>query len=106
VVDSQFAPPEAVIKSSATSKDILKMKRSFLTSLRMAAEAGRTAWETFRDDQSGCATGVSMHPRITPGAVLLLDRHYNTLIPYRRGEKNMYAVRKDGGLQHKIRRAW
>jgi len=31
-----------------------------------------------------------------PGATLLLDRHYNSLTPYRRGESNIYAVRKDG----------
>ncbi len=95
VVDSQVAASEAVIKSMHV-KDILKMKRSFLTSLRMAAEAGRTAWERFVMIKADAQQGVSMHPRITPGAVLLLDRHYNTLIPYRRGEKNMYAVRKDG----------
>jgi SOS-response transcriptional repressor LexA len=29
-----------------------------------------------------------------PGATLLLDRHYNSLTPYRKGERNIYAVRK------------
>src|SRR5712671_6083205 len=42
------------------------------------------------------AVGMSMHPRTMPGAVLLLDRHYNSMTPYRKGENNMYAVRKDG----------
>ena len=37
-----------------------------------------------------------MYPRTMPGATLLLDRHYNSLTPYRRGESNIYAVRKDG----------
>jgi hypothetical protein len=27
---------------------------------------------------------------------VLLDRHYNSLKPYRKGESNMYAVNKDG----------
>ncbi len=36
-----------------------------------------------------------MHPRLTPGATLLLDRHYNALKPYRKGELNMYAVLKN-----------
>jgi hypothetical protein len=30
-----------------------------------------------------------------PGAALLIDRHYNSLKPYRRGEFNMYAVLKN-----------
>ena len=41
--------------------------------------------------------GMSMYPRLLPGATVLIDRHYNALKPYRRGEQNMYAVEKDGG---------
>jgi len=33
-----------------------------------------------------------MYPRLLPGATVLIDRHYNSLQPYRRGELNMYAV--------------
>jgi hypothetical protein len=39
--------------------------------------------------------GMSMYPRLLPGATLLVDRHYNSLKPYRKGESNMYAVRKN-----------
>ena len=31
----------------------------------------------------------------TPDATLLIDRHYNSLKPYRKGEFNMYAVLKN-----------
>jgi len=34
-----------------------------------------------------------MYPRLFPGATVLIDRHYNSLQPYRKGELNMYAVR-------------
>lgn len=37
-----------------------------------------------------------MYPRLLVGAIVLIDRHYNSLKPYRRGESNMYAVSKDG----------
>jgi len=37
---------------------------------------------------------MTMYPRLMPGATLLLDRHYNALKPYRKGEFNMYAVLK------------
>jgi hypothetical protein len=39
---------------------------------------------------------MSMYPRLLPGATVLLDRHYNSLKPYCKGESNMYAVAKDG----------
>ena len=37
-----------------------------------------------------------MYPSLLPGATVLIDRHYNSLKPYRKGESNMYAVHKDG----------
>lgn len=37
-----------------------------------------------------------MSPRLAAGAVLLLDRHYNALTPYLKGETNMYGVTKNG----------
>ena len=40
--------------------------------------------------------GMSMYPRLLPGATVLIDRHYNSLKPYRKGESNMYAVAKNG----------
>ena len=41
---------------------------------------------------------MSMYPRMLPGANILLDRHYNALHSYRKGENNMYAVRKNETL--------
>ena len=45
--------------------------------------------------------GMSMYPRLLPGATLLIDRHYNSLKPYRRNESNMYAVLRNGECQVK-----
>ena len=36
-----------------------------------------------------------MYPRVFPNATLLIDRHYNSLRAYRRGDTNMYAVLKE-----------
>jgi len=43
----------------------------------------------------GFKDAAGMHPRLMPGATLLLDRHYTSLMPYRKGEFNMYAVLKN-----------
>ncbi len=38
--------------------------------------------------------GAAMYPRVVPRATLLIDRHYNSLRSYRRGDTNMYVVAK------------
>lgn len=40
---------------------------------------------------------MSMWPRFNPGSALLLDRHYTALRPYRKNDRNIYAVRKSEG---------
>ena len=35
--------------------------------------------------------GMSMYPRLLPGAIVLIDRHYNSLKPYRKGESNLLS---------------
>jgi hypothetical protein len=39
-----------------------------------------------------------MDPLITPGAIAVLDRHYNSLAPYRAHQPNLYAIRCGAGL--------
>lgn len=34
-----------------------------------------------------------MEPLLTPGAIAVLDRHYNSLSPYRAHQPTLYAVR-------------
>jgi Peptidase S24-like len=95
VVDSQIAASEALIMSMHV-KEILKFKRSFLKRLKAEMEGDRSAWERFVIIKADAQEGIGMYPRTMPGASLLLDRHYNSMTSYRKGESNMYAVRKDG----------
>ena len=95
VADSHIAASEALIMSMHV-KEILKFKKSFLKRLKKEAEGDRSGWERFVIIKVDTQEGMSMYPRTMPGATLLLDRHYNSMTPYRKGENNMYAVRKDG----------
>jgi phage repressor protein C with HTH and peptisase S24 domain len=83
--------------TSENVKDILKFKKSFLRRLRSAQETLRDDWHRFVLIKVDARDGMSMYPRLLPGATVLIDRHYNSLAPYRKNEQNMYAVRKDGG---------
>ena len=74
--------------------EILKFKKTFLRKLKAETEGDRSAWHRFVLIRLDPKEAVPMVPRLTPGATLLIDRHYNSLKPYRKGEFNMYAVLK------------
>lgn len=76
-------------------KEILKFKKNFLHHLRAETEGDRSAWHRFVLIKVDAKEAMTMYPRLLPGATLLIDRHYNSLTPYRKGEFNMYAVLKN-----------
>ena len=78
----------------AQVKHVLKFRKSFLNHLRTDMEGGREGWERFVAIGVDQYDGSSMYPRLRPGATVLVDRHYNSLKPYRKGDANMYAVRR------------
>ncbi len=78
-------------------QEIHKYRKSFLRSLRPAMEGERGDWDRFVVLKADAREGMSMFPRLFPGATLLVDRHYDSLRPYRRNESNMYAVFRDNG---------
>src|SRR5579864_3597981 len=75
--------------------ELLKFKKSFLRKLKPEPEGDRSTWTRFVLIQLDPRDAACMSPRLLPGSTLLLDRHYNSLKPYRKGELNMYAVLKD-----------
>jgi transcriptional regulator with XRE-family HTH domain len=96
LVDGAVAATEPLVTQEDV-KDMLKFKKRFLNRLRSdPATAGREQWRRFVLVKVDGRDGMSMYPRLLPGATVLIDRHYNTLKPYRKHEQNMYAVKKDG----------
>ena len=95
LVEGRVAANEALVMSMNV-KEILKFKKAFLRRLRPELEGDRDNWERFVLIKLDGREGMSMYPRLLPGATVLIDRHYNSLKPYRKGEFNMYAVGKDG----------
>jgi SOS-response transcriptional repressor LexA len=96
LVEGSVAAGEPVITSERV-RDILKFKRSFLRRLRAEPASARDHWQRFVLVKVDAHHGMSMYPRMMPGATLLIDRHYNSLKAYRRSERNMYAVRVADG---------
>jgi SOS-response transcriptional repressor LexA len=94
LADGHIAATEPLITSMHV-KEILKFKKSFLKKLKPELEGDREEWERFVVIKADAREGMSMYPRFLPGATLLIDRHYNALKPYHKGESNMYAILKD-----------
>jgi len=87
--DAAFAghiPPRQV-------RDSLKFRKRFLNRLKIDTIGDRSQWLRFVLVRADPGSVRAMAPRLAPGAVLLLDRHYNSLHPYHRGMPNLYAVR-------------
>jgi hypothetical protein len=95
LVDGDIAASRPLIMSMNV-KDMVKFKRAFLRSLRPEMETARQRWERFVLIKIDARGGMSMYPRLLPGAMVLIDRHYNSLKPYRKSEANMYAVNHNG----------
>lgn len=72
-------------------REIQKFKGSFLRKVRPDLQGKRRDWERFVASKAD-TDNMDVYPRILPGAIVLLDRHYNSLTPYRPGEMNIYAV--------------
>jgi transcriptional regulator with XRE-family HTH domain len=96
LVEGAIAAGQPMVASEQV-REVLKFKRAFLRRLRADMAGPREAWQRFILIKVDAHDGMSMYPRLLPGATLLLDRHYNSLKPYRRQEQNMYAVRVPGG---------
>jgi transcriptional regulator with XRE-family HTH domain len=104
LVEGAIAAGREVIVNEDT-REVLKFRRAFLK--RISAEtaalppqpgsSARSEWTRFVLIKVDAREGMSMWPRLAPGSTLLLDRHYNSLRAYRKGDRNMYAVRKGDG---------
>lgn len=94
LVDIHVAAHEPQI-TAAHIRETLKFRKSFLKRLRQDVTLERSVWERFLVIKADVDRALSMHPRIPPGATLLLDRHYNSLTPYRKAVNNIYVVRKN-----------
>jgi transcriptional regulator with XRE-family HTH domain len=92
----------ALLQSDFGSGDIvelLRFKKSFLRRIRAEMANERGSWQRFVLIKADRESGVAMRPRLAPGAMLLIDRHYNSLRSYRRNEPNLYVVKSGTAWQ-------
>lgn len=94
LTDPSTAATQPLIPSMRV-KEILKFKKNFLSKLRAEPDGDRSSWQRFVLIRTDAREAQPMSPRLLPGAALLIDRHYNSLRPYRKNDFNLYAVLKN-----------
>ncbi len=98
LVEAAHAAASEVIVNEEV-KELVRFRRALLNRIRPEPAApARKSWTRFVTIRIDPREELSMWPRLGPGAMVLLDRHYTSLRPYRKSDRNIYAVRKDDGL--------
>jgi hypothetical protein len=69
--------------------------KSFLRKLKPNDIAHRADWLRFVLLRLDAKAAAGMFPQLLTGVTLLVDRHYNSLQPYRRFRPNIYAVQAE-----------
>ena len=97
VVSHATALFEPVIRPSAVLF-MLHLPSGALNSVHARASNLRRAWQRFVAIRVSPADAQPMDPLVLPDAIALIDRHYNSLLPYRPNRPNLYAVRHGSHL--------
>ncbi len=92
VVSHAAALFEPFIRPAAV-QSMLHLPAAWLQSARARASNARRGWQRFVAISIAAADALPMEPLVLPEAIVLLDRHYNSLSPYRPNRANLYAVR-------------
>jgi len=79
-------------------QSMFHLPASVLRSIRTRVSNQRRAWQRFVAVRVSSADALAMEPLVLPEAIVLIDRHYISLAPYRGSRPNLYAVRHGAHL--------
>jgi hypothetical protein len=83
---------EPLIRPSAIQSHV-HLPPNALHAVHARATNSRRAWQRFVAVRVTTADALPMEPLVMPDAIALIDRHYNSPLPYRPNRPNLYAVR-------------
>lgn len=90
-MDDARIPPSAIIET-------IQVSASRLHDNRARPSARHAHWQRFLAIRADAQQAAAMDPLLAPGAIAVLDRHYNSLAPYRAHQPTLYAVRCGAAL--------
>lgn len=92
VVSPSAAMDDARISPSSIIETI-QVSASRLHDNRARPSTRHAHWQRFLAIRADTQQSAAMDPLLAPGAIAVLDRHYNSLAPYRAHQPTLYAVR-------------
>ncbi len=93
-MDDARISPSAIIETIQVSASRLHSNHAN----RVRASTSQANWQRFLAIRADTQQSAAMDPLIAPGAIAVLDRHYNSLAPYRAHQPTLYAVRCGAAL--------
>ncbi|GGH01644.1 hypothetical protein [Silvibacterium dinghuense] len=97
LVRDEPAMRSPVITRSMTL-EIVEIPAGLLESLRPRRTVSRRDWHRFVAVRVSPDQASPMSPVLLPNAIVILDRHYNSLAPHRPPQPNLYGIRLDQSL--------
>jgi hypothetical protein len=91
VIHEPHIRPQAIL-------DEVRIPGGILDHLRPRRAIARRDWQRFVAIRITPHQAAAMEPLLRPHAILIIDRHYNSLAPYQPGQHNLYAIRADNTL--------
>lgn len=92
VVSCSVAMDEPRVAEAAVIETV-QVSASRLHDNRARPSTRYAHWERFVAIRADTQQAAAMQPMLVPGAIAVLDRHYNSLAPYRAHQPTLYAVR-------------
>jgi transcriptional regulator with XRE-family HTH domain len=92
IVSQMVAMTSPVIASRAVL-DSVQLPSGWLGSFPVRRAVGRRSWERFVGVRISPAQALPMDPVLRIGSIVVLDRHYNSLVNRKPPTPNLYAVR-------------
>jgi hypothetical protein len=78
--------------------ETIQVSASRLHDNRARSSTRHAHWQRFLAIRADTQQSAAMDPLLSPGAIAVLDRHYNSLAPYRAHQPTLYAVRCGAAL--------
>lgn len=97
VVASSTAMDEAVVRPAAVIESVTVPAVRLVDSRPRQASRYRH-WQRFVAIRADAQQASAMEPMIVPESVVVLDRQYRSVAPYRTHQRTLYAVRTKAGL--------
>jgi hypothetical protein len=90
-MDQPHIPPSATIET-------IPISTSRLHDNRARPSAKHAHWQRFVAIRVDAQQSAAMQPLVSPGAIAVVDRRYDSLSPYRTHQPTLYAIRSGSSL--------